>query len=206
RSAHGGSLATRPSSYSRPFESNLRRILRIELQNLRDYTPPYQPDTKYERFRVEDRPGERWITLHGTSPYGEDIKIEASMFDGSMIVPRKSGDDESDEEEDIKLHISVVVDVRKPEGADFIEFVCSAWPDSLEILKVYVFPHDGLPPRPYIGPDIKRLSSELRIGFSSFLSRRGLNEGLSKFLHSYMMNKAGAELMNWLENVNKHFD
>nr|GMD87124.1 transcription repressor OFP6-like [Ipomoea batatas] len=52
------------------------------------------------------------------------------MFDGSISVP-KSGNETS---EDVRLHISLLVDIeKKEEGGKALEFVCSAWPDSLEI-------------------------------------------------------------------------
>ncbi|PQM38230.1 hypothetical protein Pyn_21470 [Prunus yedoensis var. nudiflora] len=34
-----------------------------------------------------------------------------------------------------------------------LEFLCSAWPDRLEVQKVYVLHHDRMPAKPYMGPD-----------------------------------------------------
>lgn len=99
---------------------------------------------------VEDRPGELWITLTDKSAENENIKIEATMFDGSVLEPN-SGDDET--EDRVRLHISMLVDVWKEGETDLMEFVCSAWSDSLEIQKIYVFRRDN-PTKCYMGPDI----------------------------------------------------
>lgn len=112
-----------------------------------------QPVTEFDGFVVEDLPGQQWITLRGKSAEDEHIKIEATMFDGSILAP-KSGDD--DNEEVVRLHISMLVDIWRGKETDSMEFVCSAWPDSLEIQKVYIFKRgDNAPPQPYMGPDIK---------------------------------------------------
>ncbi|KAG8384664.1 hypothetical protein BUALT_Bualt04G0141500 [Buddleja alternifolia] len=181
----------KPSS---PIESNMIRILRNEIKYQIDYAPPHEPVTEFDRFSVEDRPGEQWITLRGKSGDDESIKIEATMFDGSVIAPEAG-------EDNLQLHISVLVDIWKGEGSDSMEFVCSAWPDSLEIQKVYVFRREESPVQPYMGPDIKNLNTKLRSGFYEFLKTRGVDDGLSEFLHEYMMNKDRIELIKWLRKV-----
>ncbi|KAI5586710.1 hypothetical protein POPTR_006G261601v4 [Populus trichocarpa] len=60
------------------------------------------------------------------------------MFDGYVTVP-KLGDVASDE--DLRLHISVIVDISRGDGGEKLEFLCSAWPDHLEIQKVYLLGH-----------------------------------------------------------------
>lgn len=62
---------------------------------------------------MDDRPGNQWITLRGKFGENETIKIEATMFDGSVVV-QKSGDDST--AEDVRLHISLLVDVSKGEN------------------------------------------------------------------------------------------
>lgn len=111
-----------------------------------------QPVTEFDRFVVEDRPGQQWITLTSKSAEGENVKIEATMFDGSILAP-KSGDE--DTEEVVQLHISMLVDIWRGEESSAMEFVCSAWPASLEIQKVYMLNRDDSPAQPYMGPDIK---------------------------------------------------
>lgn len=107
-------------------------------------------------FTIEDHLGEQWITLRSKFQQNEEIKIEATMFDGSISVP-KSGDETS---ENVRLHISLLVDIWKKEGGEALEFVCSAWPDSLEVQNVYVFRREGLQSsQPYMGPNIKYVIS-----------------------------------------------
>lgn len=114
---------------------------------------------------VEDVPGQQWITLRGKSKSksGEDenIKIEATMFDGSIFAPKS---------EDVRLHISMLVDIWRgnEEETDLMEFVCSAWPDSLEIHKVYIFNRPPQP-QPYMGPDIKYGITVLPFLYSYFM-------------------------------------
>lgn len=90
--------------------------------------------------------------MRGKFGDSEDIKIEVTMFDGYESVP-KTGDDSSGE--DLRLHISVLVDISKGDGSNDLEFLCSAWPDSLEIQKVYVLRRGRMPAEPYLGPDFR---------------------------------------------------
>ena len=82
----------------------------------------------------------------------EDIKLEVTMFDGYVTVP-KVGDDATGE--DVRLHISFIVDVSKGDGGENLEFLCSAWPDHLEIQKVYLLRGEKMLGRPYMGPDFR---------------------------------------------------
>lgn len=108
---------------------------------------------EFESFTVEDKPGEQWIRLRGKYGEKEDIKIEVTMFDGAVQAP-KAGD--SDKEDDMKLHISLIVDVSKGEKCDnVLEFICSAWPDSLEIQKVFMLKRDRMAVKPFVGPNFK---------------------------------------------------
>lgn len=105
---------------------------------------------KFKSFMVQARPGEQWITMKGKFGDTEDIKIEVTMFDGYQLVP-KLGDDSSGES--VRLHISLLVDISKGDGSNELEFICSAWPDSLEVQKVYIIRRDGMLAKPYMGPD-----------------------------------------------------
>ena len=82
----------------------------------------------------------------------EEIKIEVTMFDGYEVVP-KPGDDDSGE--DVRLHISLLVDISKGDDSEDLEFICSAWPDCLEVQNVYILRRDKKLARPYMGPDIR---------------------------------------------------
>ena len=79
----------------------------------------------------------------------KDIKLEATLFDGYETI-MKSADDSSSE--DVRLHISLLVDITKSDRGDSLEFVCSSWPDSLEIQKVYLLRRDNILSRPCMGP------------------------------------------------------
>lgn len=128
----------------------------------------------------------------------EDVKLEVTMFDGYVTVP-KLGDDASGE--DVRLHISFIVDVSKGDGGENLEFLCSAWPDRLEIQKVYLLRGEKMPGRPYMGPDFRKLNKVLQKRLREYLEARGVNDELSFFLHDYMLNKDRIELIQWLGKV-----
>ncbi|XP_022150088.1 uncharacterized protein At2g39795, mitochondrial [Momordica charantia] len=197
------SLFTRPfvsaANPKSPFDAIALRVLRNEIEYQSNYAPPHQPVTKFNSFSVEDRPGEQWITLRGKFMDTEEIKIEATMFDGCETVPRPG--DDSDGEEDLRLHISVLVDISKGDGSDDLEFMCSAWPDFLEVQKVYVLRRDRMLARPFMGPDFRKLSGEIQTKFREFLAERGIDNELTLFLHEFMMNKDRCELIRWLGTV-----
>lgn len=146
---------------------------------------------------MDDRPGNQWITLRGKFGENETIKIEATMFDGSVVV-QKSGDDST--AEDVRLHISLLVDVSKGGECD-LEFVCSSWPDHIEIQKVYVYRRDGSSKWPYMGPYFRDFDKKLQNALLDFLKARGVNNDLSVFLHQFMANKDRTELIRWLEKT-----
>ncbi|KAL2939970.1 hypothetical protein RDABS01_001352, partial [Bienertia sinuspersici] len=100
----------------------------------------------------------------------EDIKIEATMFDGCVSDP-KPGDDTDGE--DIRLHLSLLVDIFKGEGSDGLGFVCSAWPDGLEIMKVYILRGNKLQPKAHMGPNLRTLDPKLRKSLQEYLEARG---------------------------------
>ncbi|KAL6207345.1 hypothetical protein ACLB2K_018303 [Fragaria x ananassa] len=200
-----------------PLSSSILRILRTEIEYQSDSAPPHQPPTKFNSFAVEDRPGQQWITTRGKFGDSEDIKIEVTMFDGDVAciadnylfrldgrkngyesVP-KTGDDSSGE--DLRLHISVLVDISKGDGSNDLEFLCSAWPDCMEIPKVYVLRRGGMPAKPYLGPDFRDVNEEIQKKLCGYLEARGVNDELSLFLHQYMMNKDRIELIRWLGNL-----
>lgn len=101
--------------------------------------------------------------MRGKYGDNEHIKMEITMFDGYDYVP-KVGEDSI--EEDVRLHISVLVDISKGEGYDDMEFVCSAWPNCIEIQKVYMLRRDRMLSSPHMGPDYRywlRSSSSILI-------------------------------------------
>ena len=104
------------------------------------------------------------MTMRGKFGDDEDIKIEVTMFDGYELSPKHDSDGE-----DVRLHISVLVDISKGDGSNDLEFICSAWPDGLEILNVYLLRRDKKLARPpYIGPDIRYVCSFAFLYFCCF--------------------------------------
>ncbi|TQD97774.1 hypothetical protein C1H46_016640 [Malus baccata] len=99
------------------------------------------------------------------------------------------------------LHLSMLVDITKGDDSKDLEFLCSAWPDRLEVQKVYVLERDRMPAKPYMGPDFRSLNGRIQQRFSEYLEARGVNDELSVFLHQYMMNKDRIELIKWLGKV-----
>lgn len=74
------------------------------------------------------------------------------MFDGSLPVQKTGGVATDD---NVELHITMIVDIFKGNGNSVLEFVCSAWPNSMEIQKVFVRGHDQMASQPYVGPGFK---------------------------------------------------
>lgn len=108
---------------------------------------------EYDSFVVEERPGEQWIRLKKKFGEKEEIKIEVTMFDGS--IPVEKSPDGIRIGQEVELHITLIVNISKGEGSDVLEFVCSAWPQSVEIVNVLVHGKDGRPNQLYMSPKFK---------------------------------------------------
>ncbi|KAG1326611.1 hypothetical protein COCNU_01G005450 [Cocos nucifera] len=184
------------------FKENLLRVLRTEIAYEAESRPPLLPAATFESFTVDDRSGEQWIRL--TRKHGrEDVKIDATMFDGA--APSKRSAMAMADEDDARLHISLLVEVSKGEASDYVlQFVCSAWPDSIDVDKVFPLRRGPAAPRPYMGPDFKELDEELQSAVREFLEERGVNDDLAEFLHGYMANKDKTELLRLLRNVESY--
>ncbi|KAE9467707.1 hypothetical protein C3L33_00388, partial [Rhododendron williamsianum] len=180
------------------FEGNILRLLRNEIQYELDRSPPFQPVPEFNSFSVDERPGEQWIRLNKNFGENEEIKVEVTMFDGSVPV-KKTGNLTT--EEDVTLHITLIVDIFKGEGSKVLEFVCSAWPDSVEIQKVFMRGRDQMAGLPYTGPGFKELDDELQNSLYKFLEARGVNDDLAVFLHGFMKNKDKTEFIRWMGTV-----
>ncbi|KAK8954991.1 hypothetical protein KSP39_PZI002356 [Platanthera zijinensis] len=158
-----------------------------------------QSPTSFDSFFVEDNPGEQWIRLKRKYGEAEDIKIDATMFDGAtpQRLPAAAGG-----EEEPRLHISLIVEVSKGEASgSVLQFVCSAWPDSLDVEKVFPVSRGPAALRPFMGPHFKELDDELQAALRSYLEERGVNDDLAEFLHEYMENKDKTEVIRWMKNV-----
>lgn len=82
----------------------------------------------------------------------ENIKIEATMFDGCEPVPKLEDHIYGG---DVRLHLSLLVDISRGDGCNELEFLCSSWPNSLEVQKVYILRRNRMLARPYMGPDFR---------------------------------------------------
>ncbi|KAL6559773.1 hypothetical protein OROGR_004890 [Orobanche gracilis] len=160
-----------------------------------DHVRVTQPIPEFSSFKVDERPGEQWIRLSRKFGENEEIKVEVTMFDGCL--PTKKNDDS----EDVMLHITLIVDIFKGKDSKILEFVCSAWPDSIEICKVFTRGHGRLRDQPYMGPAFKELDDELQETLYDFLEARGVDDKLAEFLHQHMRNKDKNEYLHWMENV-----
>lgn len=119
-----------------------------------------KPVSSFYSFSIDERPGEQWIKL--TRKFGdkEDIKLEATMFEASVPVPKPGG---VTTEDDIKLHTTLIVDIFKGEETDVLEFICSAWPESVQIQKVYLCGCDQIASQAYMGPSFTELDDDLQV-------------------------------------------
>ncbi|XP_024018642.1 uncharacterized protein At2g39795, mitochondrial [Morus notabilis] len=181
------------------FEGNLLRLLRNEIRYELDRSPLNQPVTKFESFSVDDRPGEKWISL--TRKFGdkEDIKIEATMPDGALPGPDSGAVDAA--EGDVNLHITLIVNISKEGSDNVLEFLCSAWSDGLEVEKLSIRKCDNVLDKPYGGPECKDLDDQLDDAILEFLEERGINDELAAFVHAYVKNKEKTEFIRWMETV-----
>ncbi|KAM5578586.1 uncharacterized protein ABKV19_008746 [Rosa sericea] len=187
------------------FEGNMLRLLRNEIQYELDRSPPNQPVSEFNSFTVDNRSGEQWISLKRKFGHNEEIKIEATMFDGSVPIT-KSGGGGGGLGEDVQLHITMVVNISKEEGRNALEIMCSVWPDTIEINKLFIRKPENMPAQPYTGPEFKELDDELQDSLYEFLEARGINDDLAIFLHSYMKNKDKTEFIRWMRTVKSYIE
>ncbi|XP_059644360.1 uncharacterized protein At2g39795, mitochondrial [Cornus florida] len=180
------------------FEGNILRLLRNEIQYELERSPPKPAVPEINLFTLEERPGEQWIRLNRKFGENEQIKVEVTMFDGSLPDKKR---DVVPIDEDVELHITLIVDIFKGESSQVLEFVCSAWPDSIEIQKVFLRGHERMPGQPYMGPAFTGLDDELQDSLYEFLETRGINDELCTFLHEYMKNKDKTEFIRWMGTV-----
>ncbi|EEF35067.1 uncharacterized protein At2g39795, mitochondrial [Ricinus communis] len=180
------------------FQDNILRLLRNEIQYELDRAPPKQLVTKFKSFAIDERPGEQWITLKTKFAESEEIKVEATMFDGAI-----PGDVTKDN--NVQLHITLIVNILKGDG-DALEIMCSAWPNSIEITKLFIRGSVKMPDKAYVGPDFKELDDELQESLYEFLEARGIDDEMAAFLHEYMKNKGRTEYIRWIDTVKSYIE
>jgi hypothetical protein len=86
---------------------------------------------------------------------GEEIKIDATMFDGAANPNLGQSLLKKIEayEQAPRLHISLVVEVTHA-GSGF-GFICSVWPDSLVVENAFSLRQNGSAGMPYMGRNFK---------------------------------------------------
>ncbi|XP_051148029.1 uncharacterized protein At2g39795, mitochondrial-like [Andrographis paniculata] len=178
------------------FEGNILRLIRNEIQYELERSPPSELVGEFNSFTIDECRGEQWIRLSKKYSESEEIKIDVTMFDGSVPVEKYDGSSE-----DVKLHITLIVDIFKGESSRVLEFLCSAWPDSIEIRNVFTRDRDQMKMQPHMGPEFKELSDELQDSLYEFLESRGVDDKLAEFVHLYMRRKDESEYVRWMENL-----
>uniref|UniRef100_A0A0A9DHE0 Mitochondrial glycoprotein family protein n=1 Tax=Arundo donax TaxID=35708 RepID=A0A0A9DHE0_ARUDO len=190
------------------FVDRLLRSLRSEISFLVDSSPKTPPPPPSAPFSVDDLPGEQWVRLRRAFPAAgggeaeweeEEVRVDATMVDGAL-PPTRSGADTGDPP---RLHISVEVEVSKAARPGVaLTFECSAWPDEMEVLRVFPVRRGGPAPlQQYVGRHFSELDEEMQGAVRDYLEQRGVNDDLAAFLHSYMENKEQTELVRWLKNI-----
>ncbi|GAB2293657.1 hypothetical protein Dimus_027869 [Dionaea muscipula] len=183
------------------FEANLLRLLRHEIQYEINRSPLEQPVAEINGFTVDQRPGEKLITLEKQFGEDEKIKVEVTMFDRAVPVSKSHDEKAGKVVEEVKLHITAVVSVFKEGSDDALEFGCSAWPDALDIYRVCVRARGLIPHQPYLGPLFKELDEKLQESLFEFLEVRGIDDALCTLLHKSIMDKDRTENIRWLGTV-----
>ncbi|KAL6647347.1 hypothetical protein ACP70R_014784 [Stipagrostis hirtigluma subsp. patula] len=184
------------------FIDRLLRGLRSEISFLADSTPPPPPPPPAP-FAVDERPGEQWARLRRAFPApggGEDeeVRVDATLVDGAL-PPTRSGTDTGGPP---RLHISVKVVVSKPARPGVaLTFECSAWPDEMEVQRVFPVLPGGPAPVQQYGRQFSELDEEMQRAVQDYLEQRGVDDDLAAFLHSYMEHKEHAELVRWLKTI-----
>ncbi|CAL5006022.1 unnamed protein product [Urochloa decumbens] len=187
------------------FIDRLLRSVRSEISFLNNSTPPPPPPPPAS-FAVEDRPGEQWARLRRAFPAAdgeeEEVRVDATLVDGAL-PPTRSGADTGGPP---RLHITVKVEVSKAARPGVaLNFECSAWPDEMEVQKVFPVRRGGpAPVQQYVGRQFSELDEEMQSAVRDCLEQRGINDDLAAFLHAYMENKEHAELIRWMKNVEYH--
>ncbi|KAF5741770.1 mitochondrial glycoprotein [Tripterygium wilfordii] len=188
------------------FDENILRMLRREIQYEFDQSPPKQPVTTFNSFTIDDLPGEQWMKLKKKFGENEEIKVEATMFDAVIPIQKSVGDGGKRVPEDVKLHITLVVNISKEGVGEVLEIMCSAWPNSIEITKLFIRRNGKMSAQLYDGPEFRELDDELQESLYEFLEARGINEELATFLHEYMKNKGKIEYIRWMGTVKSYIE
>lgn len=182
------------------IDANMLRLLRNEINYELHPSPPQQPPSEINGFKVIDRPGEQWVSLEKQFRHDEHIKVEVTMFDGSVPVPNV-GEKKGLPGQELQLRISLIVSIFKKNSNQVLEFFCSAWPDTIAISKLFVRQQAKMPNQPYTGPKFRELDDELQDSLYEYLEERNIDDSLCVFLHNYVNYKEKAEYIRWMKSV-----
>ncbi|CAM8915546.1 unnamed protein product [Rhodiola kirilowii] len=183
------------------LEEDILQRLDSEIEYELHRSAPHKAVAKYYSYAVDERPGEQWICLRSRFGDKENIKIEVTMFDGSPPAPKVAKDKLG---EDVQRHITFVVSISKGLDGEKIEFLCSAWPDSIEIRNVAMHNPKRFPSQTYMGPLFKDLDDQLQDAFYYFLEERGVTDDLAIFLHDTVKKKEKSEYIRWMGAVKSY--
>ncbi|KAL8139364.1 hypothetical protein V2J09_005385 [Rumex salicifolius] len=183
------------------FNENILRLLRNEIQYEFDRSPPQQPPTEVNGFTVNERPGEQWVSLEKRFGDKEEIKVEVTMFDGSVPVPKYEDGKSGQLGDEVILHITLIVSIFKDDNDKVLVFMCSAWPEEVEINKIYIRSRGQMANNPYMGPPFQEMDDQMQNSLYDFLETRGIDDALSAFLHKYVPKKDKSEYVRWLNNT-----
>ncbi|KAM3277579.1 hypothetical protein ACQJBY_045463 [Aegilops geniculata] len=186
-----------------PLDERLLRLLRSEISYVADRCPPHQPPTGFKSFAVEDRPGEQWVRLRAARRGAEEeaIKIDATLFDGVAELPPDASLFNRVEalEQGPRLHLSLIVEVARADRV--LGFICSAWPDQLDVRHVLTLRGAGAATDDRGARDFTKLEPAEREAVKKFLQEREVDAELAEFLHDYVANKEKMEMLRWLKTV-----
>ncbi|WCJ40405.1 Mitochondrial glycoprotein family protein [Euphorbia peplus] len=186
---------------SSAVQDHILRLIRQEMQYEFDFSPPKQPVDEFKSFKIDDNPGEQWINLKRKFANSEEINLEVTMFDGS--IPSSVAKDVTENIEILRL--TFIVNISKGDS-ESLEIMCSGWPDSLEIKKLFIRKSDKMPANAYVGPDFNELDDELQDSVYAFLEERGVDDEMAGFLHQYMKNKERNEYIRWMGTVKSYIE
>ncbi|XP_078150935.1 mitochondrial glycoprotein family protein [Carex rostrata] len=193
------------------LKETLLRALRSEISYESSHLPPSPLETHFNSFTIDPREGEQWVSLTRSDDQ-EEIKIDATLFDGAAPETRSGVVADSDGSNQ-RLHITLAVEVSKKDsdlnpdldsGGIIMQFLCSAWPDAMDVDRVYAGPRGIHAIKPYLGPAFKDLDEEMQKTVQDYLEERGVNDELAAFLHKYAANKDRTEHIRWLRNIESY--
>ncbi|KAM7254180.1 hypothetical protein ACFE04_031862 [Oxalis oulophora] len=169
------------------FEGNILRLLRNEIQYELESSPPKQVVLLIVIGSIQE------IVFSNCGYIGEYILMisDHCAVYGIESPPSKYGN----------------FTITDRPGESWIRLTGKyAWPDTLEITKLFIRKQDKMPAQPYVGPEFNEMDDEMQDSLYNFLEERGINDDLAVFLHAYMKNKDKTEFINWMGTVKTYIE